>query len=411
MDIGQLLTLEIDDLAFGGDGVGHLDDGRAVFVPFSAVGDELEVRVNVVHARYARAEIVQTARPGPGRCEPACRHYGRCGGCRYQHLDYATETAAKLAQLKAVLARVGRFATLPDVTPIVHSEQEAGYRNKLRVEPFDPSPESAGESALAYGYCEMDNNTFFALDSCPLAAPALNALLPKAQRSAWAHKNARRLHPQPLTLRLTSEGTTHFYFGHAPRRIPWLHETLCGRPLSVPLGSFWQVNSEVAAQLVDTITAWFDADPTPVLVDAYSGVGPFSLALGERPERRVLVDRTEQSLQAAAYNHEQWGLAKCRFICGPAERVLRRILSEVSQGDARVTLVLDPPRSGCGAGVIAALAAHRVAQVIYVSCNAATLARDCRRLCDDAGFSLSQLAFFDMFPRTAHFEAAALLRW
>jgi 23S rRNA (uracil1939-C5)-methyltransferase len=292
----------------------------------------------------------------------------------------------------------------------VQSPAPFGYRNKLRVEPIRGSHDAQDPHGLQYGFCELDNKTFFPLDTCPLAAPALNALLPKAQRTDWARQNARRPQPRPLTLRETADGSTHLYFGHAPRNIPWLRETLRGREVSVPLGGFWQVNQPVGQDLANTVAAWFAAAPTPVLLDVFAGVGAMSLAVGVGPERRVLFERDESMLSAAAYNHEQWELQPCDCLAGAAEDALPAALKKVGPvGQAEATVILDPPRSGCAARVIKSLARSLVPQIVYASCNVSTLARDLDVLCHSGNFALTRLAFFDMFPRTAHFETLALL--
>lgn len=415
MDVGQRLKLTIDDVAFGGDGVARTDAGRVVFVPFAAAGDVLEVEIVAVQATFARGEIHTIESAGPGRCVAPCPHYGRCGGCCYQHLTHETQVATKRLQLEALLRRIGALSALPEVTPVVSSAEPYGYRNKLRVEPLPRAPgqpaTDAAAAALDYGFCERDNRTFFALDACPLAPTVLNELLPKAQRTKWARRNATRPQPKPLTLRLAGDGSTHLYFGSAPHTIPWLTETLLGQPVRVPLGAFWQVNPAVAERLVATLAGWFAEAPTPVLVDAYAGVGPFSLAFGPEIERRVLIEADEDALEAARHNHVQWGLGPCQYVRGRTERTLPEILAALDKDGATTTVVLDPPRTGCDPRVVQALkAAKSTRQVLYVSCNAATLARDVRDLCGKGGFALVHLGLFDMFPQTAHFETAALLR-
>jgi len=410
MEPGQRLRLTIRDVGFGGDGVGRSVEGQVVFVPFSAAGDEAEVEIVSVHRHFVRAEIREILTPGPGRAASACPHYGRCGGCRYQHLTHETELGVKVAQLQAVLQRIGQATALPEVDPIVRSPQPCGYRNKLRVEPTGPAFDTGKGLALEYGFCELDNKTFFPLDACPLAAPQLNELLPKAQRTAWARKNAARKQPGALTLRLAADGVTRLYFARAPRRVTWLHESLLDRAVSVPLGAFWQVNTAVAARLAETVATWFAEAPTPVLVDAYAGVGTFSLAVGEGAASRTLIERDEQAMHAASHNHRQWGLPGCECLGGDVGKLLPGVLKRTHDRGAPATVILDPPRSGCAPTVLRGLAESPASRAIYVSCNAATLARDLKALSAEGGFRISRLAFFDMFPRTAHFESAVLLQ-
>ncbi len=409
MTRGEQIELQITDVAFGGDGVGRTPGGQVVFVPFTATGDTVLATVVSEGQKFLRAALVEVLEPAATRAEPVCPLFGRCGGCRYQHLTAAAQVEAKLSQLNAALARIGTFGDVPQPDPVVHSPKSLGYRNKLRLEPFgDPQPTSRGD-VLQYGFCSMDNVTFLHIPSCPLGAPALNDLLPKAQRSRWAHKNARRPHPYPMTLRVAADGRTEFYFGRAPRSIPWLHEQLSGRQVGVPLGSFWQTNPAVAEQMSDTIRGWFADSPTQLLTEVFAGVGALSLALGNTAEERWLIERDIEATEAAAYNHTQWSLEPCHVLAGAAEKVLPRHLAALSNARRRATTVLlDPPRAGCPKGVIKALVRRPVQQLIYVSCNPATLARDAKTLARDGHYQLRRLAFFDMFPQTAHFESAAL---
>jgi tRNA/tmRNA/rRNA uracil-C5-methylase (TrmA/RlmC/RlmD family) len=399
-----LVELTLADVAFGGDAIGRRADGKAVFVPFAMADERVRVRIESDQPRLARGVLVDVIEASPHRCAAPCPYYTTCGGCVYQHMEYPAELDCKQRQLVELLHRVGGLDSLPEPEPAQASPTAYGYRNKLRVEPVPGRP---GDERIAYGYCQRDNVTFFELASCPLAASALNDLLPRLPQSREGRRNATRPRPAPLTLRLTSEGTTSFFFGRAPRRVPWLHERLLGRPVSVPLGSFWQVNSAVANALAQRVAEWFAASPTRTLVDAYSGVGTFSLAIGKSAQARFLIESDDQALQAAEFNHTQWDGLECRCRRGTTEAVLPRLLADANL--KRTTVLLDPPRQGCGAPVLKALCDFPVGQVLYVSCNAATLARDLKRLVQVGGYRVERLALFDMFPRTAHFETAVCL--
>lgn len=403
---GQIITVTVTDLAFGGDGIARLDDGAVAFIPFTAVGDVAEVEVTDQRKSFCRAELRRLVTPGPGRATPPCRYYGVCGGCVYQHLDYQTECAAKQKQLLDLMARIGKMAAFPAPSPVVPSPSEYGYRNKLRLEPAAPIRDDQG-IRLGYGYCQRDNKTFFLVRSCPLAMPCLNDLLPKATRSAWASQNAKRQKPYPLTLRVPASGEPTFYFGHAAPKIPWLHETLLGEDVSVPLDSFWQVNPPVADQVIGTVAGWFRQTGARALIDAYGGIGTFSLAIGKDAQFRVVIENDRLAIAAAEYNHAQRDL-KAQIISGNTETVLPKILTKISP--AATTLILDPPRTGCLPKVITAIRNTRPAHVVYVSCNPATLARDLHALCQNDLYRPIQSAWFDMFPQTPHFETAVLLQ-
>jgi len=402
MNTGDAVTLTIDDLAFGGDGIGRAPDGRAVFVPFSAVGDELEVELVEVHSRYARGRIGQIRLPSETRGLPGCPHYGQCGGCCYQHLTYEAQAEAKPKQLADLLRRMAHAADAPEVTTIALAPEPYNYRNKLDLSPVIQEEDKA--RTIDYGYTETDGRTLFPLDNCPLAQPALNGLLAEAKKSSAADHNARAKHPRRLVLRKPADGPASFYFQGSGQATERLGERLLGQTVVVPPLSFWQINPPVADRIVETVVGLYEAAPTSFVIDAYAGVGPFSLALGKRPKHVLLIERDQRTMRAARHNHRKWGLAARDFVAASAEEVLGQALRTLDAGIPDTTVILDPPRTGCNAEIIQALVEHKPGRIIYASCDAATLARDVRRLREDAGYALTYAAWAHMFPPTAHFE-------
>ncbi|MBO4620438.1 MAG: class I SAM-dependent RNA methyltransferase [Victivallales bacterium] len=408
LSIGSQLTVTITDLAFGGEGVARTPDG-VLFVPLTAIGDEAVVEITEVRKNYARGKLVELVVPGPGRTEPVCPHFGVCGGCQYQHLEYTTEFTAKQKQLLDLLTRIGRFENLPPLEPVCAAETPYGYRNKLRLE-ARPARAENGRKYVEYGYLQNDNKTFLKVTNCPLGRPELGKLLHKAVGSQWDQHNARRRDnqaPAPLTLRIDSRGNEEFYFGFAPGRISWLNERLNDLEYKVPAEAFWQINPPIAEQLVATIDDWTRELPITSLVDAYAGVGTFSCALSNpKLVERLVIESFRQATEAAQYNLLQRGYA-CQIVAETTEKALPRLLPKYP---ANATLViLDPPRTGCQEKVLKALRTSHPAYIAYISCNPSTLARDLKVLCEDGAYRLARLAIFDMFPRTAHFETASLL--
>lgn len=412
LEVGTIISkLEIFEIVFGGDGVARLEDGAIIFVPFSAVGDILTVEITDARKNFYKGWIVSIDKPGPGRAEPICPNFGRCGGCAYQHLDYSAELQAKALQFASVMKRIGHFDDFPQIEKFVNSPQRTGYRNKLRLEPILASrkKEQKGKRppSISYGFCERDNRTFFQVSKCPLAKDELNAAIKEHLKCAYAVQNARRDTPYPMTLRIDSTGKCASYFGRASANLPWFKEMLLGNEVRVPVGSFWQVNSAVAGELLLTIRQWLQEVQASTLIDAYAGVGTFSLALGDMFQFRIVIESDEQAIAASKHNHEQRGLDG-DFIAGTTEDALGNALQKVKNSDAVV--VLDPPRTGCLPKVISTLLAMKPATLIYVSCNPSTLARDLKLLCENGTYHPVRCAAFDMFPSTAHFESAVLLQ-
>lgn len=415
MEPGNQINVTITDLAFGGDGVARTDEG-VIFVPGTAVGDQAVVNVTSVHKNFSRGEVAALTQPGPGRCEPRCPLYGECPGCQYQHLDYATEFAAKQKQLMDLLHRVGHLENLPELEKAVPSPQEYGYRNKIRLEA------ALHDGAVEYGYYMKDNRTIRRIRTCPLVNDELNALIPKALRSDWGKANSAKRPdkrkarkpgnrkpaggPGSLTLRMDSRGTTAFYFGFAPRCITWLRESLNDFEYAVPAGAFWQINPPVAGELVQTVAGWFAGMSLDSFIDAYAGVGTFSCAMKGIFVEHLLIESDPSAAPAAENNTQRCGIG-AQILTGTTEKCLPKAIRRYNA--ERTAVLLDPPRTGCQPVVIETLRQNRPACIAYVSCNPATLARDLKLLTADGAYQVKRLAMFDMFPRTAHFETAVLL--
>jgi len=399
--------VNITSLAFGGDGVARTDDGCVVFVPFTAPGDEVEIAITEQKKSFARGQLVRVITPGPGRTTPVCRHFGRCGGCAYQHLTYEAEFAAKQSQLRESLERLGGFRDLPPQIPATPAPEMYGYRNKLQLAPGKPELTDNGYH-LTYGYIQTDNETFFTVKECPLVKPEINRCLPKAIHSPWGRQNAKKKPaPDDLTIRADAAGNCHFFFGRAPMNYPWLHESLLGQDVQVPLGSFWQINPPVAEKLLAQVNVWASESRCTTLIDAYCGAGAFSLSLTAPFSERILIESDRQASAAANLNHQNRGLG-CFVVSGLAEKALPKQLAKTIPD--KTLVILDPPRGGCLPPVLNALVQKRPAGLIYVSCNPTTLARDLRQLCKDGTYAIAEIAMFDMFPRTAHFETAVRMQ-
>ncbi len=406
-EMNEPLTVTVQDLAYGGDGVAKTPDGRVVFVPFTIPGEEVDIEIVSTRKNLARAKLLAIRQASPERVEPHCPYYGRCGGCQYQHLAYARQVDGKGRQLQAALTRLGKLAVLPPINPTIPSPNTYGYRNKLTLEPFID-----GDGQLEYGFFSHVESGFIGIDACPLAHPEINALIPAAKQAAQARAAAgdQRTAPAKLLFRRPAGGGASFHVGQPHPRIDWLAEEVAGRTVRVPPAAFWQINPAVANLLATTASGWLTAANPEQLVETYAGIGVFSLALGKTIKQVWLIESDRLALTAARWNHQHYGLPGRQFVRAAAEKALPEILEALGAKRQRTVVLLDPPREGCAAAVIAALAARPVAAVLYISCNPTTLARDLQSLCGSGGpYRLGRLAMADMFPQTAHFETAAWL--
>jgi tRNA/tmRNA/rRNA uracil-C5-methylase (TrmA/RlmC/RlmD family) len=370
--VGQRHTLAIEDIAFGGEGVARLSD-FVIFVPFVALGEEVEVEFLEVKKRFARARLLRVVRPSPERVTPGCRYFGECGGCQYQHLEYAAQLRVKQKQVADLFARIGRFPQVV-VQPVVPCPKPYGYRNRIMIR----SQWDKTKQGLNIGFIRHDNRLVVDIDECPIAEPAVSAEIQRV-----------RANPPPkgglkVVLRLPPEG--------------W----------EVPRDSFFQNNFAMLPQLVGVARERLLASGARYLLDLYCGVGFFALELAGLVNRFAGVELDQLAVKAARVNAASRGAANGEFIIGRAEEVLPQLLLRFAP--AQTTVILDPPRAGCHRSMLAALAEARPCQILYVSCHPATLARDLNTLCAGGVYELVQVTPLDMFPQTQHLECVADLR-
>jgi tRNA/tmRNA/rRNA uracil-C5-methylase (TrmA/RlmC/RlmD family) len=370
--LGDKLTLTIDDIAFGGEGVARAED-FVVFVPFVATGEVVEAEVTQIKRRFARARLLRVVAASPDRVEPLCPHFGLCGGCQYQHLDYFLQLRLKHKQITDLFQRIGRFP--PGlITPVVSCPHSYGYRNRIMIR----SQWDKFKQGLNIGFLRADSRLVVDLEECKIAEPALNEQI-KFVRS----------HPPPkggikVVLRIPPEG--------------W----------EVPPDSFFQNNFFLLPKLVGAVGDCLRRGGTRHLVDVYCGVGFFSLELGHMVESFVGVELDRVAIKAARRNALARGRANGEFVAGAVEELLPALLSRFTA--EATTVLLDPPRKGCRPETLQLLRRARPAQVIYVSCHPAAMARDLNVLCAEDVFELAQVVPLDMFPNTQHVECVADIR-
>lgn len=349
MSPGTELELTIEDIAFGGAGVAR-HEGQVVFVPFTAVGERVRARVLRRKKNFVEADLVAVLAASPSRVEPPCPCFGRCGGCAYQHLDYAEQLRMKQTQVEQTLRRVGRLEDVP-MRPIVAAPRPFGYRNRIRVH-------VAGGVA---GFFAHRAHAIVDVEQCHLAAPTVNAALEELRRAAVPEGD--------YSLRASGGG-------------PF----------------FEQTNPEVTAALVALVHASVLRGQA-LLVDAYCGAGLFAHRLADLFEGVIGIEENASAVEHArrrATERERYLQADVAIAIGDV----------LAAADApRTTVILDPPATGVAPRVIELLVAARPAEILYVSCNPATLARDLARL--SPTYRLEAVTPLDMFPQTAEIEVLA----
>ena len=369
LKIGDKLNLTISDIAFGGEGVAWVED-FVVFVPFVLNGEEVEAEITEIKKRFARARLVRVISPSPERAAPRCRYFSECGGCQYQHIAYDIQLRLKHKQVADLFQRIGGFdAKL--VAPVIPCPQPYGYRNRIMIR----SQWDKFKQKLNLGYLRADSRLVVDIEECPIAEPALNEQIQSV-----------RAHPPPrgglkVVLRIPPEN--------------W----------EVPPDSFFQNNFFLLPQLVEVVRDCLRANGSRHLVDVYCGVGFFGIELADAVNSFVGVEYDRQAVKAARHNAATHGRANGEFAAGSAEELLPDLLTRFNL--RLTTVLLDPPRAGCRPEILQLLRSVQPAQIIYISCHPATMARDLNVLCDQGVFNLVRLVPLDMFPQTRHVECVA----
>lgn len=404
-------VVTISAIAAGGDGVGRLADGRAVFVPRTVPGDRVRLKDGTLklYRNFGRAVVGDVEGAGPARVQPPCPHYAqdRCGGCQLQHLAYDAQLAAKRAIVGDALRRIGKL-DLPD-PEIVEAVEEWRYRSKI----------SMAVKLKAIGLHPYDRSNFvFPLADCHITDFRLMAL--------W-----RELRPRldllparltRLTLRLDREGRRHVIAETPAGDEPWLEagrlrvalpdadqvvcwwhpengaaRVMAGPATGFPATAFEQVNPEMGMLARRWAVSQLGAVRGMAVWDLYGGIGDTAMLLAEAGASVVSVDADEQAI---AWARQRPGAAPVRFIAGRAEDVIPSLPPPHA-------VVLNPPRGGLHWDVTLRLTAEPVARLVYVSCDPATLARDLHRL--NVNYEVTAVRAFDLFPQTAHVETVVVL--
>jgi len=370
--IGSRLTLTIHDIAFGGEGVARLDD-VVIFVPFVVLGEEVEVEIIEVKKKFARARLLSVLQPAPERVVPRCPYFGQCGGCQYQHIDYAAQLRLKHKQIADLFQRIGGLdETL--IEPVVPCRQPYGYRNRIMVR----SQWDKIKKGLNIGFIRYDNRLVVDIEECKVAEPALNEQI-KRVRADPPPKGGLK-----VVLRVAPEG--------------W----------DVPRDSFFQNNFFLLPSLIEAVRERLRGSGVRHLVDAYCGVGFFAIELADEVESFAGIEIDLLAIKAARGNAAHRGRSNGEFVSGDVAAVLPGLLKRFSA--AATSIILDPPRAGCSLASLELLRQTRPRQIIYVSCHPATLARDLNVLLRERVYQLLKVVPLDMFPQTQHIECVADLR-
>ncbi len=443
LSVNQEVILRVDRLSFGGRGVARLN-GLDVFVDDAAPGDVVRARLTKTKRTYAEAALIALEDASPVRVTPRCPHFGICGGCQWQHVDYRAQAQAKEAIVEERLQQLGGLSHL-SVRPIIAMDDPWEFRNKMEFS-FQP-PDRVGlhrrgrwdevvdlqacflpagrtveilravrEFARRHGLPCYDTRTHQGF---------LRHLLVREGRATGEVMVALVTAPGPFPqardlvdalVRLQPEITSIMWAINASRGDavevggfqvlhgrPFIYERLRGLTFKVGLLTFFQTNTAQAERMIDVVHDFAGLTGVERVVDLYCGVGTFALALAEHAAQVVGIEAVPASVEAARENASLNGVTNVVFHAAGASH-----LDQVAAGIQPEVLVLDPPRAGAGARVMRGVGRLAPRRVVYVSCNPTTLAPDLREL-RAWGYEIQAAQPIDLFPQTYHVECVVQL--
>lgn len=387
MQLKDRVTIKIESIAFGGEGVGRIDN-FVVFVPFSAPGDELEIEITGQKKKFVRGKILKIIKPSPMRVMPMCRYYERCGGCCYQHLDYKHQLSIKKKQVEESFWKIGKMASPPVLEPIA-SPKIYHYRGKAQYHA------EAVSKAWKIGFLDISGGKLVDIERCEIMEETINEKLRLLRENKQLRSNT------DAQLTIWSD-----YFVDEPCKKESIVRGVKEKNFLVPHDGFFQANLYLMDQLVDEVCRLAATNEINTLVDAYCGSGLFSVFLAPYAENVIGIEISEKSVKYAQINAENAGVKNVKFVHGDIEKVMQEKF--LPPGDKIDLMVLDPPRIGCEKAVLKAMVAWQPQSIIYISCNPATQARDVKYL-NECGYDLQSLLPVDMFPQTEHIEVIGFM--
>lgn len=437
---GQVIDISLENLAYGGDAVGH-HNGQAVFVPYGVPGDEVKVKVTEPHKTYCRAKIYEITKPSIARIKPDCRHFGICGSCQWQMMDYEYQLEQKANITREIFKRLGKI-DIEEIETLPHSDGWH-YRNKAQY------PVQASQNGNHMGYYRLKSHDIVDIEECPLLERRINqsflqvkelinksglkgcnqsghsgnlrhlifrysriedalSLVLVTRYKPDLHKIAQRILAEVTNIKsiwqnINSARGNVILGGKWEHLggVEYLSERIGDITYRLSPGSFLQSNLETAVKAYQKINESLFLSPDDVVADLYSGMGSIALQLAGKVKKVVAIEEFAPAVEDAEANAVLNKIDNCEFLCGRAEEQLGKI-------KAADAVVLDPPRQGAGPEVISAISRLNPYRIAYLSCNPATLARDAALLAG-SGYKLQKLFLADMFPQTYHIENLAIL--
>ena len=403
----EMTEITLSGLAYGGDAFGRDVDGKMIFVPFALPGERVKVEIVDAHQRWARGRLVVVIEASTERIEPRCPHFTDCGGCHYQHMPYAAQLQAKTEIVRSQLERIGGFKD-PPIEEIVPSPAPWNTRNHLQ---FNLTPKGQ------LGFMAAGSHRIVPINECHLPERILSDLWPRLDLESVPGLDRISLRSGTMgacMIMLEGKGAPEMDVTiDLPASVVWLAPggllvlageksldfKIAGRTFVVSAGSFFQVHTALAEELVQLVMRELSVQPGETIFDLYSGVGLFSAFLAHERARVIAVEESIPACSDFEKNLEEFD--DIELYEAPVETVLPAIRS---RPDA---VIIDPPRAGLSRVAFQHLIDFTPPRLVYVSCDPATMARDGSRL-TEAGYQFVRCTPIDLFPQTFHIETVSL---
>lgn len=442
----DIVKIKITDMTLEGMGVGRTDDGYILFVPMSAVGDVLNVKILKALSSYGYGKIEEILSASPSRIESDCAVFSKCGGCVFRHIKYEDELKIKKNLVDEQFARIGGFdIRCEDIIP---SPSVNGYRNKAQF------PVGKDENGVFFGFFASHSHRIIKCENCSLHPDFYEDILLSIKD--WADRFSVSVYNEE-----TGSGLLrHVYIrdgrksgeimvcivsaGKIPRGdklVECLKKTglnivsvvlcvnnkkgneilsdkfinlygkdfmtdeLCGLEFDISPRSFYQVNHDGAEKLYSVAKEYAELRGDELLVDLYCGTGTIGLSMAKDVKKLIGIEIVPDAVKNAERNAVRAGILNAEFICSDAGKAAVKLAGSSLSPDV---IVVDPPRKGLSDDVIDAISEMAPSRLVMISCNSATAARDAKKLYEK-GFYLTKLCAVDMFPRTGHVEAVLLM--
>ncbi len=426
------LTLHIEKIIHGGNGLGRLEDGLVVMVPFVLPGEQVEVKEKKRSKKFIQAELLEIIKTSSSRIAPPCPYYTQCGGCNLQHLEYPEQLALKRTLLTEALERSKISLATATINNTLPSPHPFAYRYRIRLHL---------DSKQRLGFHRVGSNQVIPISRCLLATDAINHSLHifrtkyLDQKLATAWKSVEFIE-SPATGKITivlhprhnhsntppaddlseaaaytvSKNKQSFRTAQPPLTTPQLQQQFIFPGLDYTLSwdsyCFFQTNAEQNAQLVSLVDEKLNSESPTTLLDLFCGIGNFSVPLLLRGWQVTGVEHNQRSIAWARKNSVvPASKAPISYQCENVTRSLYQFNKKSHRFDV---VLLDPPRQGLDREAVTNLIAMAPQKIVYISCDPATMARDLTCMCASA-YSVTEVTPVDMFPQTHHIESVIVL--